>query len=115
VPLKDSGGNLVAITNSGVVKTLRVTTDTGFYNANFYLLVPIYSPPPSLLLSAINSGTNLSLSFPTVPGYNYTVEYKTNLTDAVWLPLGNAISGNGSTQTVSDTPSGSRFYRVRIQ
>ncbi len=39
VPLKDSNGNLAQFTG-GAVKTLRVTTDNGNYNANFYLLMP---------------------------------------------------------------------------
>jgi hypothetical protein len=117
VPLKVSGGNLVAITNSGTVKTFRVTTDNGFYNANFYLLVPTYTPPPSAPLSAntAGTGTNFNLSFPTLPGYSYQVQYKTNLTDAVWLPLGSSFSGNGWTQTVSDTVSSRGFYRLQIQ
>jgi regulation of enolase protein 1 (concanavalin A-like superfamily) len=39
VPLRDSNGNL-ALLAGGAVKTLRVTTDSGNYNANFYLLMP---------------------------------------------------------------------------
>ena len=109
------GGNVVSITNNDAVKTFRVTTDNGNYNANFYLLAPVYTPPSSVSLSANNSGNSLNLSFPTQPGYDYQVEYKTNLTDVLWLPLGGLISGNGSTQTVNDSGSASRFYRVRIQ
>ncbi|HLX68525.1 MAG TPA: glycosyl hydrolase family 28-related protein, partial [Verrucomicrobiae bacterium] len=115
VPLKNSSGNLVAVTNSGAIKTFRVTTDNGNYNANFYLLVPVYTPPPSVPLSVSNTGNGLDLLFSTLPGYSYQVEYATNLTGAPWLPLGNPISGNGSPQTVSDAPGSSRFYRVQIQ
>jgi len=39
VPLLDAKGNLVQL-SGGAVKTLRVTTDGGSYNANFYLLMP---------------------------------------------------------------------------
>jgi len=45
VPLKDGVGNLVQVTNNGSVKTLRATTDNGNYNANFYILIPAYTPP----------------------------------------------------------------------
>lgn len=55
VPLKDSGGNLVAITNSGALKTFRVTTDSGFYNANFYLFAPVYTPPPAAPLAVVDA------------------------------------------------------------
>jgi regulation of enolase protein 1 (concanavalin A-like superfamily) len=39
VPLLDANGNLARFTG-GAVKALRVTTDNGNYNANFYLLMP---------------------------------------------------------------------------
>ncbi len=118
VPLKDGSGNLVQMTNSGAVKTLRVTTDSGNYNANFYILVPAYTSPDSMALNVSSSGGTggASISFPTQPGYSYQLEYKTNLTDAVWIPLGAAISGDGSVHSISGaTGGGSRFYRVHIQ
>jgi hypothetical protein len=118
VPLKDSGGNLVEITNDGSVKTLRVITDNGSYNANFYILIPVYTPPASVALAVVQSGGsgNMGITFPTQPGYGYQVEYKTNLNDAVWIPLGSAIIGDGTSQLVNDAAgAGSRFYRVRIQ
>jgi hypothetical protein len=106
----------VQITNNGSVKTLRVTTDNGNYNANFYILIPVYTPPASMPLAVSTGGGNLDISFSTQPGYSYQAEYKTNLTDAAWIPLGNVISGDGTTQTAIDMPGdGSRFYRVRSQ
>lgn len=118
VPLKDSGGNLVQVTNDGSVKTLRVTTDNGNYNANFYILVPTYTPPAGIALTVSGGGANgsMGISFATQPGYGYQLEYKTNLTDAVWIPLGNVISGDGTIQSVNNMPgANSRFYRVQIQ
>ncbi|MBW8863807.1 MAG: hypothetical protein JF609_02590 [Verrucomicrobia bacterium] len=115
VPLKDSGGNLVAITNSGALKTFRVMTDSGNYNANFYLLVPAYTPPPSVPLSANNAGSGLRLSFSTLPGYSYQVQFKTNLTDAVWLPAGGPISGDGTAKAMTNFTGTSCFYRLQIQ
>jgi hypothetical protein len=68
----------------------------------------------ALAISA--SGGSLAISFPTQPGYSYQVEYTTNLTDAVWIPLGSATVGNGSVQSVLNAiGAGSRFYRVQIQ
>ena len=76
------------------------------------------TPPASTTLT-VSYGTgngNLSIFFPTQPGYGYRLEYKTNLTDAVWIPSGNVISGDGAIQSVNDTPgANSRFYRVQIQ
>lgn len=116
VPLKDNGGNLVQVTNNGSVKTLRMTTDNGSYNANFFILIPAYIPPASVTLAVSNNGAGMGISFLTQPGYGYQTEYKTNLTDAAWIPLGGAISGDGTIQSVQDViRASSRFYRVRIQ
>ena len=69
-----------------------------------------------MTLTAVNRNGNIGISFSTQPGYAYQVEYKTNLTDAAWAPLGNVIPGDGTIQSVNDgTGGGSRFYRVRIQ
>ena len=39
-PLLDGAGKLVTFTSDGSASTLRVTTDQGSYNANFYMLMP---------------------------------------------------------------------------
>lgn len=60
------------------------------------------------------SGTTASLNVPTETGCSYVVEYKDNLTDALWTTL-TTLTGDGTTQTVSDPgplPT-TRFYRVR--
>jgi autotransporter-associated beta strand protein len=116
VPLKDGSGNPVQFTADGSGKTLRVTTDNGYYNANFYILVPTYTAPDSVKITTVNMGGTMNISFPTQPGYSYQVESKTNLTDAVWVPVGSDISGNGTIRFIGvPTTNGSRFYRVRIQ
>jgi hypothetical protein len=95
-----------------------IAPDNGNYNANFYILIPVYTPPASIALSVSTGGTNgnIGISFPTQPGYGYQVEYTTNLTDAVWVPLGNTTAGDGTIQSVNEViGNGSRFYRVRVQ
>jgi hypothetical protein len=116
VPLKDSSGNLVVITNSGSLQTLRVMTDNGSYNANYYQLVPTTTGVAILGLAATFNGGSTTLSFRTLAGYSYQVECKDNLTDANWMPLGSPLTGNGEIQFFSDTAGHShRFYHVRIQ
>jgi autotransporter-associated beta strand protein len=114
VPLLNSG-SMAIITNSGAVTTYRMITDSGSYNANFFLFVPAYTPPPTLPLAASNGGSGFNLSFPTLPGYSYQVQYKTNLTDAIWLPLGGSLAGDGTTKTMSDSGATRRFYRLESQ
>jgi hypothetical protein len=84
---------------------------------------------PVTNLTATVSGGNVNLSFAAGPGLDYTVLYKTNLTDAAWNVLSNNIAAPLSWQTntaattvtypltVSDSISGqhSRFYRVQSQ
>jgi T5SS/PEP-CTERM-associated repeat protein len=68
------------------------------------------------LTNAVLVGTNLSFSFQSVTGLSYTIEYKTNLTDAAWIPL-RTETGNGSLFTITDnvTAAASRFYRIRVE
>ena len=118
VPLRDSGGSLVVITNSGSMQTLRVTTDNGSYNANFYQLVPAANAAAILSLTATVSGGIPELSFQTLAGETYQVEFKSNLTDVSWTSLGSPLSGNGAVQRfIDNSASGQshRFYRIVIE
>jgi hypothetical protein len=73
------------------------------------VLVPVFA------LNAIQTGTNVAISFPTQSGFNYQVQYKINLSDAVWNSLG-IFAGDNSVKSVNDPNIFStRFYRVLIQ
>ncbi len=113
VPLVNGSGNLVTVTFNGSTNTLQLQrpgTATSDCNANFLMLVPVFAA------RAMQNGSNVTISFPTERGFNYQVLYKTNLTDAVWTPLGSASAGNDSTQSITDTPGGStKFYQVQVQ
>jgi endoglucanase len=68
-----------------------------------------------LLIDAACVGTNVVISFMGETGFSYQVEYKTNLTDAVWIPLGNFVYGSNLVQSVNDPiDQSSRFYRVQM-
>lgn len=71
--------------------------------------------PPTLSASRVGGATQVS--FNTVSGHNYTVQYKNNLTDSSWTAVSNGtVSGTGSVVTVSDTTAQAhRFYRLSIQ
>lgn len=62
-------------------------------------------------------GGTYRVSFDTVTGQNYQVEYRDSLTAGDWLPLGPSRNGTGATINHEDTPPshvGSRFYRVAV-
>jgi hypothetical protein len=73
---------------------------------------------PVTNLTASVSGNNINLSFSAGAGLDYSVLYKTNLTDATWSVLANNITDlcTNVTVTVTDTLTAhSRFYRVQVQ
>jgi hypothetical protein len=103
---------LLWIDNQSV--TGGITTGT-FYLDNVYFYNSSYVAPAQPAISASVSGGSIRLSFATQNGYNYTVQYKNHITDAVWTTL-SAIPGNGSIEIVPDVSSqSSRFYRVSAQ
>jgi hypothetical protein len=76
----------------------------------------IWNSTVAAAVNCIGGVGNMGISFPTQPGYGCRVEYRTNLTDAVWIPLGNTVTGDGTSHSLN-YPAGAdtRFYRVQIQ
>ena len=98
----DAGPYHVVVTNSSgsvtsVVATLRV------------LLAPAIGPVSF-------SGNSFSLSFPSVNGLTYFLEFKDALDAPSWTPLGSA-PGTGEVLLLMDAPVAVpiRFYRVRVE
>jgi hypothetical protein len=85
-------------------------------------------PPNSFSSSAAPNVTNvpafqtlwrtsgrITFNWNTLVGQAYQVQYKSNLTSAVWTNLGSAITATGSTAIASDvlaSTNSSRFYRI---
>jgi hypothetical protein len=70
---------------------------------------------PSPTVSQVAGGYRVS--FDTISGQNYQVEFRDSLISGTWQPLGTLRSGNGSTLTHDDTSAGSRearYYRVSV-
>jgi hypothetical protein len=59
-------------------------------------------------------GTNLFLNWPSVAGQTYQLEYKNNLTDPAWTPLGNPVTGAGGTLMLTNNfgASPQRYFRL---
>jgi hypothetical protein len=115
--LVDGSGNPVKVTLDGNQQTLQLEGSTNNneqeVNVNFFLLAAT-TPAPNV--STTISGGAIHISFFAQTGYTYQVEYKNNLTDPSWTPLGGSLLGNNTVQTVSDPLSAShRFYIVQIQ
>ena len=62
------------------------------------------------------SGDQVSLTWPTLVGQNYQVEYKDSLDNPAWTPLGVPVAGTGNPLIVNDNNNNAphRFYRLKI-
>ena len=67
-------------------------------------------------MTAQASGANVVLTWPGLAGQMYQMQYKTNLTDAAWLPLNSPVPGTGASLSLTNNLGGApqRFYRLAI-
>lgn len=66
-------------------------------------------------LDVERAGNDIHVTFPTVAGKTYRVDYTTNLPAASWPVLQNSVSGSGGKVRVTDTNAAGlkgRFYRA---
>ncbi len=72
--------------------------------------------PPPLLTAPTLDGNDLILSFQTLAGRTYSVEYKDSLSDPVWQQLGS-VPGDGDLMRMTNSISAAqqRFYRLKVQ
>ncbi len=73
---------------------------------------------PRLLITNIEIVTNsVQLTWTSIPGKQYRLRYKTNLTDAAWLDLPAGVTASGPHTTGVDTApvAEQRFYQVRLE
>jgi hypothetical protein len=96
--------------------TVRVT-DSGVppLSAARNFTVFVVGPPR---ISGITPPLNgmVTLALPAIVGKTYRVEYKNNLNDAAWSPLGGNRLATSTTLTIDDTIGNQpqRFYRVLV-
>lgn len=69
---------------------------------------------PALVATITQTGPQVRISFPTIAGRSYRVDYKDNLDDANWTPLTSPLTANGSSLGFLDNlgPAPHRFYRA---
>jgi len=120
VPLLDTNGNNVVAALGGQA-TLRLTAPTnatpssGALNPLFFMLAPATLAPPFVISASLNSG-NIQISIPTQIGHNYTLWQTTSLAPAGWMPVINAITGDGGVHVVTEPATGQpEFYKVLAQ
>jgi hypothetical protein len=79
------------------------------------LVTPTSTTAP-VFQSVSQAGGIISFNWSSVSGQNYQVQYKKNLTDSVWLNLGNIITATSSITSATDLigPDSQRFYQVEL-
>lgn len=102
----------VRLTNAGSYRVVISNADTNVISAIAELRV-VNVPDPNIV-SITQNGANVTISFTTIAGPTYTLEYKNSLSDAQWTTAGSA-PGTGNTVSITDpaATATTRFYRVR--
>ena len=101
----NSFGSYVAAVSDGAYTT---------WSSNATLTLASASSP-TITSPALQGGTNFVFSFNTQIGTTYEVDFKTNLTDAIWKAL-ETNNGTGGIITVTNAVNTAHgFYRVRLQ
>ena len=72
----------------------------------------VVSPP--VFLSAVSSNCTLALTWSTMPGQRYRLQYKSSLAATNWTYLGSSVFPTSNTVTAADNvcTNTQRFYRV---
>ena len=97
---------------SAGIYTVVVTNLSGVFTS---VLAKLAIKVPPTITSAFLSNHTFQLQYSGTPGANYLLQAKSNLTDALWLPVStNVIDVNGNYNfidaTVTNMPG--RFYRL---
>jgi hypothetical protein len=74
-------------------------------------------PAPRLVTFELTGTDSITLTFTTLPGRTYSVQFSDELAPSLWQPLGPSQTAQGSTLSVGDNfpvPTRSRFYRVLV-
>jgi hypothetical protein len=92
--------------------TVRVTDDgTPTLDDSKSFTVTVVSAPTADISV---SGNVVTLSWTSIAGQSYRVQYKDNIDDASWTDLAPDVTASGSTASTTDTTTSQRFYRVAV-
>jgi len=111
-------GVIVWIPNEGhCPHTNRITTvvtDSAGLSATNSFAVVVTEPPVPMIQSLTISNGTASIIWNTVPGENYRLQYKNDLSDPSWVEISPIAEADGESLMRADDISGiaQRYYRV---
>ncbi|MFO1488829.1 MAG: PQQ-dependent sugar dehydrogenase [Verrucomicrobiota bacterium] len=74
----------------------------------------VASVGPPAILGITNNAGNLTLTWQSVPGWNYRLQYKTSVTTPDWTDVGGDVTAGGLTASkVTTLTNDAQFYRVK--
>jgi hypothetical protein len=102
----------------GSNRVLRLEVVSGVAGDQFNLNWVSFAPTPNVprpVISHALEGGQFIFAWPTVQGWLYQVEYKTNLTQFAWEPWGPAVTAEGSSLRRTNPVAGAvqSYFRVR--
>ncbi len=100
------------VAQTGTNSITVTVTDGNLGNSKAFQVIVI-APPRFSQITNAPDGT-LTLNISTFAGKTYRIEFKNNLEDSMWTPLGNDIVASSSAISASDSTIGNahRFYRA---
>jgi hypothetical protein len=106
---------IVMATGSSTVLQLGFRDDPYYLGLDDISVMPI---PVPAFMSATKISSTFNLTWGTMTGLIYQVQYKTNLLQTNWINLGKPLVATNGNLTVSDTnaigSSPQRFYRLMV-
>jgi len=103
------------VTATGTSTTLQF----GFQNLPYYFgfddvsVTAVHLP---ILQTPVQAGGLIYLTWSTMAGLNYQLQYRTNLSQGRWSNLGDAVTASGGTLTTTNVSPADpqRFYRLQM-
>jgi hypothetical protein len=104
---------VVVAAEANTVLEFTSRNDPGTFALDDVSVVPI--PLPSVQSILATKGV-VNLTWTTMAGLAYQIQYKTNLTSATWINLGSPTKATSGTMSASDFigPGSTRFYRIEL-
>lgn len=104
----------VQSTDAGTYRVLISNADTNVVSVSVDLQVMESVLGPTIV-SIVQTGATVAVSFTSAPGANYTLEYTDSFSPPAWTALGS-LPGTGNILSIIDpaVTSPTRFYRVRV-
>jgi hypothetical protein len=104
---------IVTATGPSSVLQFLFQDDNAYLGVDDVSAIPI--PPPRFQPVTLSNGS-IQLTWNSIAGLSYQVQYKTDLNQSTWTNLGSPVPANGTTtSTTASITSSSAFYRLLVK